>query len=108
MVLRALTAAAALWVAGFLLLYGVIVSGQGGSPAWWFVALLGLALALLLAVLGGATRGLLVMAGVLLAASVVAGLASIGLLLVPALLAVIVAGVVRPPDGRVRTGRVRT
>ena len=87
--------AAAAWAAFYLILYVVIVHRQGDPVAWWYVALVGAPLVLTAAAgVDGATsrasRALLV-ALLLLVFSALLGILSIGLLLVPAIVATAIA-----------------
>ena len=87
---------ALLWTAGYLVVYLLVVQSQGDQPARWYVLLLSLAvLALCFAVIGEGHRPLIVAAVVMLAVATLAGLLSIGLLLLPALAAAAFAAVRR-------------
>ncbi|WP_375424933.1 hypothetical protein [uncultured Friedmanniella sp.] len=92
MIPRVLATAAALWGVGFLLVYVAVVRGQGSQPAQWFLALTVLAvLAWAVAAVRQAPRVWLLLGLVLGACCTLAGLLSIGLLLVPALAAAALA-----------------
>jgi hypothetical protein len=79
---------AAVWAAGYAAVYVAIVGGQGHSPAWWYVALLGAGVALLaLSSAGRWPRPTLISGTVLLALVALAGLLSIGILLLPGVVA---------------------
>ena len=85
---RFLAIAAAAWAAGYAAIYLILIAGQGNSPAWWYVAVLAAAVALLtLPAAGRWSRRALISATVLLAFAAAIGAASIGLLLVPAVAA---------------------
>lgn len=89
---RILVAAAAVWVAGYLAVYFAIIAQQGNSPAWWYVALLVVVIALLgIAAFGRPGRGLLVAAVVLLGFATMIAMLSIGVFLAPALVAAVAA-----------------
>src|SRR5687768_15522072 len=84
---------AVVWVAGYLAAYLVIMYRQGdSSPAWWYVALLAVAAGMLaLVVAGRLGRGSLLAAIAVLGFATVIGLLSIGVFLVPALIAAVLA-----------------
>ena len=93
---RVALAVAAGWLLVVLALYLAILRSQGdpADPAWWFVALLGGCAAVLATTafgLGG--RRLLVVTAVVLALGALAGLLTIGLLLVPAAATALVVAV---------------
>lgn len=89
---RYLAIGAAVWAAGYAAIYVAIVRGQGNSPAWWYVALLGAGVALLvLSSAGRWPRPTLISGTVLLALAVLAGLLSIGILLLPGVVAAVAA-----------------
>jgi hypothetical protein len=48
-----LVGAASAWIAGYLATYLVLIHSQGGSPAWWYIALLGVAIGMLGLVVAG-------------------------------------------------------
>jgi hypothetical protein len=80
--------AAALWTLGYVLLYVAVVRSQDNDVAWWYVGLLWLASALAAFALSTRRpRALLGAAAVLYAVGVALGLLTIGVLLVPALVA---------------------
>jgi hypothetical protein len=85
---RYLVLGAAVWAAGYTGIYIVIVRGQGNSPAWWYVALLATGTgALALAAAKRRPRPPLILGTVCLALAALAGLLSVGLLLVPGVVA---------------------
>jgi hypothetical protein len=99
---RYLAVAAAAWTAANAVLYFAVIHAQGGSPAWWYVAVLAAVLTMLaLAVAGRWPRPMLIASAVLLAGCAVAGALSIGLLLVPGVVAALAAasGWQRPGQG---------
>lgn len=99
--MRYLATGAALWAAGYLVAYVVVVRGQGDSPAWWYVAVVAVgALLLTPAIAGRPGVPARVAAVALLAVAALLGLLSIGVLLLPAVAAaagVLVAGRPLPP-----------
>jgi len=107
---RILAIVAAAWTAANAGIYLLVISAQGNSPVWWYLAVLGTA-ALLFAF--AAARlwpvPMLITGAVLLTAAALAGVLSIGLLLVPGVLAAVAAlGPTRPPPaGQPRAGRPR-
>jgi hypothetical protein len=89
---RYLAIGAAVWAAGYAGLYIVVVSKQGDSPAWWYVALLAAgAGSLTVAATRRWSRPVLIFGAACLALAALAGVASIGMLLVPAVVAAAVA-----------------
>jgi hypothetical protein len=90
---RFLSLAPAAWTAGFEALYLAVVDSQGGSLAWWLIAALAAAVGLLIVapVRSASGRPLLIAAAVILALSAAAGILSIGILLVPAVVLAAVA-----------------
>jgi hypothetical protein len=87
--------AAAVWAGFYLVLYVITVHRQGDDPAWWYVALVCAPIALTVAAgIEGATsrasKALLV-ALILFVFSGLLGIASIGLFLVPTVVATAVA-----------------
>jgi hypothetical protein len=89
---RYLTVGAAIWAAAYAGIYVAIVSGQGNPPAWWYLALLAIGAGSLAAAAAGlAPRPVLIAGTACLALAALAGVASIGLLLVPAVAAATVA-----------------
>jgi hypothetical protein len=104
---RLLAIAAAAWTAGNAALYLAVIGSQGGSPAWWYVAVLAVTMTMLvLAAAGRWPRPMLIASAVLLGGSAVAGALTIGLLLVPGAVAAAVAAMltVTGPAQRPRTG----
>jgi hypothetical protein len=91
---RYLAIAAAVWTLGFAVVYVILIRAQGSAPVWWVVAALAAVVAMLvLAAAGRWAKPMLITASVLLAGLTIAGSPSIGLLLVPAVVAAIVAAV---------------
>ena len=92
MAVRVLAGAAAGWLCLYLLLYLRVVAGQGGEVAPWYVVVVVLAvLVCFAAALCVAGVGTTATALVLTAAAAFAGLFTIGLLLVPAVVALAIA-----------------
>lgn len=89
---RLLAIGAAVWTAANAVIYLLVISAQGNSPAWWYVAVLGAA-ALLFAVAAGHRRPapLLIIGAILVTAAALTGVLTIGMLLVPGMLAAIAA-----------------
>ncbi|HET7660785.1 MAG TPA: hypothetical protein VFK66_10400 [Oryzihumus sp.] len=85
---RYLAAATAVWVTAYLLVYVAVVDQQGDAPvAWWYVALLGVAALFLAgAAIGRAPMFVLILSVATLAVAMIIALASIGFLLLPAVL----------------------
>jgi hypothetical protein len=89
---RSLAFGAAVWTSGYLVAYLAIMQGQNDSPAWWYVAVLATAIALLIPAAAGRPNGAaLGLAVLLLTVAVVIGLLSIGILLAPAAVGATVA-----------------
>ena len=95
MVARILVIAAAVWTAGYAVMYLLLIRSQDeGSPAWWYVVLLlGATLALLAAAGRRRSRPMAVTGASVLAVAAVLGAASIGPFLVPAVVAAVAAAV---------------
>lgn len=101
MVTRWLASAAAMWAAAYIGVYLFLVHDQGDGPAWWYIGLIVLSILPLIAVASGRpSRPALVGSVVTMALATLLGLLSIGLLLLPALVCVIVATVVMKPTAR--------
>ena len=89
---RYLAIGAAVWAAGYAGLYVVVISEQGNSPAWWYVALLAAgAGSLAVAATRRWPRPALLFGAACMALAALAGVLSIGMLLVPAVVAAAVA-----------------
>ena len=104
---RFLAIAAAVWTAANAGIYLLVVSAQGNSPAWWYLAMLGTS-ALLFVLAAGRLWPvpLLITGAILLSGAALAGVLSIGLLLVPGALAAVAAlgPTRRPQSGHSRAG----
>ena len=89
---RYLALGAAVWAAGYTGLYIAIIHADGNSPAWWYVALLAAGTgSLVLAAAGQRLRPLVILGVACLALAALAGVLTIGLLLVPGVVAAAVA-----------------
>lgn len=81
--------AALLWTAGYLVFYLIVASSQDDGPAWWYAAFLGVTIVVIgIAGSGAGGPAPTIAAGAMLALATLAGLLSVGLLLLPALIAV--------------------
>jgi hypothetical protein len=95
---RWLALAAAVWTAAYLTGYLILVSRDGNGPVWWYVGLIAIGVVPLIgAIAGRSSRSVLVASAAVLAVAALLGLLSIGILLVPAVVTVIVAAVVVRP-----------
>lgn len=104
---RFLAIAAAVWTAANAGIYLLVVSAQGNSPAWWYLAVLGTSALLFVLAAGRLWPGpLLITGAILLSGAALAGVLSIGLLLVPGALAAVAAlgPTRRPQAGHSRAG----
>ena len=102
---RILAIGAAVWTAVNAGIYLLVISAQGNSPAWWYLAILGISVVLfLLAACRLWPVPMLITGAVLLTAAALVGVLSIGLLLVPGVLAAVAAlgPTRRPPVGQPR------
>ena len=87
---RILAIGAAVWTAVNAGIYLLVISAQGNSPAWWYLAILGTSVLLfVLAACRLWPAPMLITGAVLLTAAALVGVLSIGLLLVPGVLATI-------------------
>ena len=101
---RNLAIGAAVWAAGYAAVYVTVVTRQGNSPAWWYLALLAVgAGSLAVACTQRGPRPALIFGVACLGSAALAGALSIGLLLVPAVVAAAVAAAgtsLRPRTGQ--------
>ena len=107
---RFLAIGAAVWTAANAGIYYLVISAQGNTPAWWYLAVLGVS-TLLFALAAGRLWPvpLLITGAILLTGAALAGVLSIGLLLVPGVLAAVAAlGPRRPPQAGHSSARMRT
>ena len=104
---RFLAIGAAVWTAANAGIYYLVISAQGNTPAWWYLAVLGVS-TLLFALAAGRLWPvpLLITGAILVTGAALAGVLSIGMLLVPGVLAAIAAiGPTRSPQaGHPRAG----
>lgn len=104
---RFLAIAAAVWTVANAGIYLLVISAQGNSPAWWYLAMLGTS-ALLFVLAAGRLWPvpLLITGAILLSGAALAGVLSIGMLLVPGALAAVAAlgPTRRPQAGHSRAG----
>ena len=104
---RFLAIGAAVWTAANAGIYYLVISAQGNTPEWWYLAVLGVA-TLLFALAAGRLWPvpLLITGAILLTGAALAGVLSIGMLLVPGVLAAVAAlgPTRRPQAGHPRTG----
>jgi len=85
---RFLAVGAAVWAAGYAGIYIAVITRQGNSPAWWYLALLAAGTGTLaVAVTWRWPRPALIFGAACLALAALAGVLSIGMLLVPAAVA---------------------
>jgi hypothetical protein len=95
---RLLAMGASLWAAAYAVAYVLVVRSQDDSPAWWYLGLVVAASILLAAAgLGAALRTAAVIGLALLTVCALLGLLSIGVFLLPAVIAAAVA-VTRAPS----------
>ena len=78
----------AAWVAAYAWVYVASMRDQGSAPYWWYVAIIGAgAVPLMLAAAGLRSRSVLICGAVILAIAAVLALPSIGMLVLPAVIA---------------------
>ena len=107
---RILAIGAAVWTAVNAGIYLLVINAQGNSPAWWYLAILGISVLLFaLAACRLWPAPMLIVGAVLLTSAALVGVLSIGLLLVPGVLAAVGAlgPTRRPPAGEPRSTRPR-
>jgi hypothetical protein len=107
---RFLAIGAAVWTAANAGIYLLVMSARGNSPAWWYPAVLGTAALLFLLAAGRLWPvPLLIIGAILVTGAALAGVLSVGLLLVPGVLAAVAAlGPTRPRhSARPRPGHSR-
>jgi len=94
---RYLAIGAVVWATGYAGVYVMVVSQQGNSPAWWYVALLAAGTgSLAFAATRRWPRPALIVGVASLALAALAGVLSIGMLLVPAVVAAAAAAAGTP------------
>lgn len=102
---RFLAIGAAVWTAANAGIYYLVISAQGNSPAWWYLAVLGVSTLMFVLAAGRLWPvPLLITGAILLTAAALAGVLSIGLLLVPGVLAAVAA---LGPTRHTRPGHTR-
>ena len=85
---RLLALGVAAWVAVYAWVYLTSMHDQGSTPYWWYVAVIGAgAVPLTLAAAGLRVRSVLICGAVILGIAAVLALPSIGMLLLPAVIA---------------------
>ncbi len=95
MLARWLALAAITWTGAYVAAYLIQVRHDGNSPAWWYVGLIAVSVVpLIAAVAGRLSRLALIASAVLLALGALLGLLSVGVLLLPSVMCVIVAAFV--------------
>ena len=99
---RFLAIGAAVWTAANAGIYFVVISAQGNTPAWWYLAVLGAATVLFALAAGRLWPvPMLITGAILVTGAALAGVLSIGMLLVPGVLAAVAAlGPTRQSAGR--------
>jgi len=87
----------AAWVAAYAWVYVASMRDQGSTPYWWYVAIVGAgAVPPILAVAGLRSRSVLICGAVILGIAAVLALPSIGMLLLPAVIAAAAVGFLGP------------
>ena len=94
---RLLALGVAAWVAVYAWVYLTSMHDQGSTPYWWYVAVIGAgAVPLTLAAAGLRVRSVLICGAVILGIAAVLALPSIGMLLLPAVIAAAAVGFLGP------------
>jgi hypothetical protein len=95
--IRLLAAGLVAWVAGYGWVYVESIRDQGSTPQWWYLAIIGAgAVPPLLAAGGLRSRSVLITSAVILGVAAVLALPSIGMLLLPGVLAAVAAALLSP------------
>src|SRR5260370_38958330 len=95
---RLLAVGLAAWVAAYAWVYVASMRDQGSTPYWWYVAIIGAgAVPPMLAAAGLRSRSVLICGAVILGIAAVLALPSIGMLLLPAVIAAASGALLRPP-----------
>jgi len=85
------------WVAGYAWVYIETMRDQGSSPYWWYLAIIGAgAVPPMLAAAGLRSRSVLVCGAAILGAAAILALPSIGMLLLPGVVAAVALAVLGP------------
>jgi hypothetical protein len=96
-----LALAATAWAGAYVAAYLALVHHDGNSPAWWYVGLVAIGAVPLIAVgTGWLSRPALVASAAVLAFAALLGLLSMGIVLLPSVVCVIVAAFVLKPRSR--------
>lgn len=94
---RLLALGLAVWVAAYAWVYAESMRDQGSTPYWWYLAIIGAgAVPSLLAAAGLRSRSVLICGVVILGIAAVLALPSIGMLLLPGVIAAAAAAVLSP------------
>jgi hypothetical protein len=94
---RLLALGLATWVAAYAWVYVASMHDQGSTPYWWYVAIIGTgAVPAMLAAAGLRSRSVLICGVVILGIAAVLALPSIGMLLLPAVIAAAAAAFLSP------------
>jgi hypothetical protein len=94
---RLLALSLAAWVAGYAWVYVESMRDQGSTPYWWYLAMIGAgAVPAMLAAAGLRSRSVLVCGAVILGIAAVLALPSIGMLLLPGVIAAAAVVVLSP------------
>jgi hypothetical protein len=94
---RLLALGLAAWVAAYAWVYVESMRDQGSAPYWWYVAIIGAgAVPSLLAAAGLRSRSVLICGAVILGIAAVLALPSIGMLLLPGVIAAAAVAVLSP------------
>ena len=94
---RLLALGVAAWVAVYAWVYLTSMHDQGSTPYWWYVAVIGAgAVPLTLAAAGLRVRSVLICGAVILGIAAVLALPSIGMLLLPAVIAAVAVAFLSP------------
>jgi hypothetical protein len=94
---RLLALGLAAWVTAYAWVYLESMRDQGSTPYWWYVAIIGAgAVPSLLAAAGLRSRSVLICGAVILGIAVVLALPSIGILLLPGVIAAAAVAVLSP------------
>ena len=97
MKVRLLALGLAGWVAAYAWVYVQSMRDQGTPPYWWYVAIIGAGVVPpLLAAAGLRSRSVLICGAVILGIAAVLGLPSIGMLLLPGVIAAAAVAVLSP------------
>ena len=94
---RLLALGLAAWVAAYAWVYVATMRDQGSTPYWWYVAIISAgAVPPMLAAAGLRSRSVLICGAVILGIAAVLALPSIGMLLLPAVIAAVAVAFLSP------------